>query len=352
MSIKKNLSPCRRILIMTEGDQSKAHILFTGAGFSKNFGLPLAIEVWADLFNSKIIREDKRLCQLFHQNESYQNYEIIYDRIKKQYPDLKDKSYRLFHGYFRSMDDKIIRYFNSKRNISNSKLFDFINRFDGFKGSLEESADIFTLNQDLFIERIYINFSSQSEITTPYVEKLSLSENNKYKKMTELTSYHQIKEIEIPDSFGDFKINRFKTIYLKLHGSCNWYRKEDTNERILLIGKDKTNDVESVPLLKKYFEILENVLKTSPKICCIGYSFNDEHVNSLFVKYDVDLFIIGPSRPDKFFKDMIDSDNCNKKTIWEHRINHYYQAELSDLFPIYGKSDVYERFKGDFWGDI
>lgn len=44
--------------------QSTKHILLLGAGFSKNFGAPLAGEMWYLLFNHKKIQAQPRIREL------------------------------------------------------------------------------------------------------------------------------------------------------------------------------------------------------------------------------------------------------------------------------------------------
>ncbi|KAF5421924.1 MAG: hypothetical protein C5S44_05655 [Candidatus Methanocomedens sp.] len=41
--------------------QSSKHVLLTGAGFTKNFGTPLASEMWAEIFNHKKIQAQPKI---------------------------------------------------------------------------------------------------------------------------------------------------------------------------------------------------------------------------------------------------------------------------------------------------
>jgi len=54
------------------------NILFTGAGFTKNFGGLLAKEIWSKIFNNSCIQKHTRLKELFL-NEY--DYESIYNQI-------------------------------------------------------------------------------------------------------------------------------------------------------------------------------------------------------------------------------------------------------------------------------
>ena len=44
--------------------QSSKHVLLTGAGFTKNFGTPLASEMWAEIFNHKKIQAHPKIKKL------------------------------------------------------------------------------------------------------------------------------------------------------------------------------------------------------------------------------------------------------------------------------------------------
>jgi len=41
--------------------QSSKHVLLTGAGFTKNYGAPLASEMWVKIFNHKKSRHNQEL---------------------------------------------------------------------------------------------------------------------------------------------------------------------------------------------------------------------------------------------------------------------------------------------------
>ena len=61
-------------------NNEKKKILFTGAGFSHNFGVPLTRDLWSRIFNQPEIKKSPILNNEFH---STQNYESAYANILK-----------------------------------------------------------------------------------------------------------------------------------------------------------------------------------------------------------------------------------------------------------------------------
>ena len=61
--------------------QSSEHILLVGAGFTKNYGAPLAIEMWAEIFNHKIIQAQSRIRKLMMDENFDFDFESIYTSI-------------------------------------------------------------------------------------------------------------------------------------------------------------------------------------------------------------------------------------------------------------------------------
>ncbi len=55
-------------------------ILLTGAGFTFNFGLPLARDIWGMIFNHPEIQKTKLVRKHMLKDESY-NYEYLYSLV-------------------------------------------------------------------------------------------------------------------------------------------------------------------------------------------------------------------------------------------------------------------------------
>lgn len=320
------------------------YLLLTGAGFSKNFGLPLAIEIWGQLFNNKHVKQNKRINNAF---KKYTYYEEIYDHIRRNADEEMKVAHKLFKDYFNSMDLISANYLlNSNRNINLEALRQFLSRFSGKRNGF------FTLNQDIFIERLFLNYPFV-KLETPKVPSLKeLYERNKASlPSTSWGAFNQFSPYEtlIWESQNERREYYFskKVNYYKLHGSCNWKTK---NKDIFIIGKNKDVLINEYPLLKEYFDSFIQILKKGEtRICSIGYSFNDAHINDIILNESkLKIFVISPSSPDSFIEQMKEESQRN---IWRDKIEYYYQGDLSSLFPISGTSKIYDHFRQEFWGD-
>ena len=87
--------------------QSSEHILLTGAGFTKNFGAPLAIEMWATIFNHKIIQAQPRIKELMMDDFDYES--IYTSIIEGSYTEDEKKAIRYVVKFAYDNIDTILR---------------------------------------------------------------------------------------------------------------------------------------------------------------------------------------------------------------------------------------------------
>lgn len=124
-------------------------ILLTGAGFTANFGTPLAADMSDSIFNNSDVQNNTILADLATHNY---DYEDIYQKVMftDNYPDeAKNILNRAVQAAYDRIDKMIMRNSNFEQTYFN--LFnEFITRFAKRKNG---SGLIFTLNQDLFLER-------------------------------------------------------------------------------------------------------------------------------------------------------------------------------------------------------
>jgi len=132
-------------------------ILLTGAGFTKNFDGFLGKEMWAKVFNNPLIQANATLRNLLQ--DDY-DFESVYSKIETD-TELSAESKMAFQeaveSAYKALDDAVRKWvFNS----SNPTAFDVYKLF-GSRGLLDNLFDlseqkqsfIFTLNQDLLLER-------------------------------------------------------------------------------------------------------------------------------------------------------------------------------------------------------
>lgn len=170
--------------------KSAENVLLLGAGFTKNFGGLLADEMWAEIFNHEKIQAQSRIKKLMLDDF---NYESVYYSILEGFEDKKglfgekgkcikftaEEQYAIkvvtksAYEYI----DKILMWhlisfgpecFDHKPkwvNVVYTLLMNF--------GVTDTNSFIFTLNQDLFIEKFYQN-SSKDHINKNNIPELSI----------------------------------------------------------------------------------------------------------------------------------------------------------------------------------
>jgi len=304
-------------------------ILLTGAGFTHNFGTPLAKEMWALIFNSKKIQTSVKLRSLLLEDFDYES--VYYSVINGNYleEDKKILTEAIIMAYNR-IDKIISEWHSSGDDINALNIYgfqDFINRF--YKPG--KKSFIFSLNQDLLLERLYYNGQKlvmhglryQSDLYFSTNFDLALTKN----PFIELPDKE---EISREDYANDIK-NGF--YYIKLHGSSNWKRKD--GETRIVIGFNKEEQIKEEPILSVYFDIFNSALKIKDvKLLISGYSFSDEHINKIISdscnSSNLSVYVLSPQNVDQFKKMLLEKKHG--KDIW-NSIKGYYPYTLKMLFP-------------------
>jgi hypothetical protein len=185
---------------------------------------------------------------------------------------------------FADMDKAFARVNFEFQNDLEFMVRSFLVRFDA----------IFTLNQDLLMERHYLDgnvgFSSYrrwSGWLIPGMKPmpgvgLSLAETNTGRWM--------------PDSSTQIIQSGFQP-YIKLHGSSNWT--DATGKQLLVMGGNKVSIIEQYPILKWNHDQLKQYLsRPDTRLMVIGYSFGDSHINQIIAEAadrgTIRMFIVDP----------------------------------------------------------
>jgi len=294
-------------------------ILLTGAGFTNNFGAPLASEVSSLIFNS--ISDNPQLMELLKNNF---DYEAIYQTVmqSQEYDAATKASFTSAMAEAYNIINKLVKN-HGLSNIDTIKFKELLKGFDKPNGS----GFIFTLNQDLFLDN---NISMFPEITYEIpVEGVPIT-NPEYpfERMKLNISY---------DNFEEFKANKQKyfnktdsrIFYIKLHGSQDWYKAD--NSQIMVIGHGKSERIQVEPILNWYLDIFKNQLaKDDTKLLIIGYSFRDEHINRVINnnKHRLKIYVINSQSSEDFF-------NGLEKQLFGSEIKKiitkYYSVTLKQL---------------------
>ena len=262
---------------MTLGDFSKRALL-TGAGFSRNWNGLLASEFFGRLISKTAIASNLKLRNLLL-NEI--NFEAALNTAKTsgfsaEYVELLENA---ILDVFIEHDHAIERtgYF-SNEDIHMYGVEKFLARFYG-----KDSGYLFTLNQDLLLERKFINYGTYP----PYPPRPSLPGIEPQPQWFS-SIFGDLDPNGLPPDYirnidsAFFSpsplVKQFN--YIKLHGSFDWRDKSGTE--LLVIGGGKADVIEKSPILKWYSEVFRSVcMDGDVRLFISGYGFADEHINEI-----------------------------------------------------------------------
>lgn len=314
--------------------------LITGAGFSKNFGGFLAPEMWAMIFNDPEVQKNGVLRNTLINNY---DYESVYESMMHQtcLPPWEDERRKgckvltdvIFSAYRKL--DKIISEWKYRKDapypVNHYALDAFLNKFSGNKQS--GKGFIFTLNQDLFFERKYINGNPfiYPGINYPY----QLNEPIRRDSPLSNEMYITIPFQEIPAEERTKKLDIGNSFYIKLHGSFNW--RDSDQQRLIITGQSqsKSQKIKTIGLLNWYWDILRNVLNQGDvKVLIIGYGFKDKHLNEVLeqaiFKNNLRIYIVSP---EPFSSLRATTKQYQFHKALEQGLGGYFQTDLLGLFP-------------------
>lgn len=297
-------------------------ILFTGAGFTANWGGFLNNEMWSQIFNQKEIQNSEKIRSVLLGTFDFElALEIIQNN--PDYGDI-DKGI-MWHAVdiaFEKLDsvikDKGTTEPEAKLQDVRQFIKDILGRRRGF---------FFTLNQDLFVERFLFGPArlrpgiipeNPLPIAIAGIQKLAACKAPS-KEEIEHNGNRYLQEA------GSDNV-----VYIKLHGSQDW--KGSFGLRLKVIGGGKRDVIEREPILRFYFETFVKILsEKNSRILIIGYGFRDEHVNRILIdsikNHGLRVFVVSPLSPEDF-RDTLAKNQCYE--IWKG-LSSYYPRTLRDL---------------------
>ncbi len=266
------------------------HILLSGAGFSRNWGGLLADEATDWLMTHP--RIDDGLRDLLQRYKGKGGFEAAVDEQVTQTAlpaDPAERERRLgtsmmgVVGNTMMLDqaqrlDDAIRAMFAGMNEAFAKIgkLNFINSFDGSVTEFLDKFDaIFTLNQDLLLEKLYKADNASMLLHSkqwhmPGMEPIAGPPGTEIKDVKEWR--------EMSDS-SKFAVEKGSQPYFKLHGSSNWIDRS-SGQPLLVIGGKKAATIGRHKILKWNNAQFEAYLsKPNTRLMIIGYSFRDEHIN-------------------------------------------------------------------------
>jgi len=304
--------------------------LLTGAGFTKNFGGFLGPHMWSVVFNSPKIQQSSTLASLMRKEL---DFESVYSKViygKKRAEDKKAFMEAMENSY-EKLDSVLRQFMEGTPSLpSTYNLRDLLEWFSGEEGG-KDRGYIFTLNQDLFVERWYIG---DKLLRFPGMDR-----QMKWLKSQTLSTEHIItvptsenmRAIEQEDAKNISSSGRFH--YVKLHGSQNWRTSDGRNA--MVIGWRKDEIISREPLLNWYAQIFRRVLlQGDVRLLVIGYSFRDHHINEIISKSIRDsrlkMYVLSPSDPLDFKNELL--TRPQGRTLWKG-LAGYFPYLLRDVCP-------------------
>lgn len=254
--------------------------LLLGAGFSRNWGGWLAVEVFEWLLGHPNIRSDATLRSLLWKHQQNGNgFEAALSEVQASAAS-NPPSYQSSLDAFQAAIDAMFDEMNNALHVSD---FDFSNQIDQTTRSLLVQFDaIFTLNQDTLLEHAYCNdnvglanLQKWSNACLPGMIKESCSDTGQQSSW----AHWQWKSRED----GKIQFGKREQPIYKLHGSSNW--RDSKGSSLLVMGGSKSFAIDASPILKAYAAAFEAALCAGDaKLMIIGYGFRDQHINDAIVR--------------------------------------------------------------------
>lgn len=256
-----------------------------GAGFSRNWGGWLGNEVFEYLLGDRDVVGDADLQRKLWSHKDRGGFEITLSELQTDAKKTgkKDQLIRLESATTRLFEDMDVGFSadpNFRFEFTQGALFvgTFLRKFDA----------IFTLNQDVLLERHYLNQSAQWFDSG----KWDGWDIPGMRPTSEL--YRQGVHIYTPK--GEISLKPRRQPYFKLHGSANW--KSPEGRPIIAVGGNKTGTIQSHEILSKYYSHFVSALsEAGSRLMIIGFGFRDEHIKEAIrsaARQGLRIFIVDP----------------------------------------------------------
>jgi hypothetical protein len=316
--------------------QSRQKVLLTGAGFTHNIGTPLADGMWAEIFNQPQVQATPGVRDMLARDF---DFEGVYNAILtgNSTDDEKRVITDAVFAAYEKLDGIVIDHYrlNGAYNVYSDAAL--IKQFGKQRGR----AFVFTLNQDLFVERGIFRHGYQRQLIRLGVqEKIGWHD---YSSQRGRLEDHDRIRLPSPDEFGsrnDALLPDEGFLYVKLHGSQDWL--SYNGERQMVLGRGKEGQIEHEPLLKEYLQVFRDVLAQGDNdLLTVGYSFRDAHINSAILEaiknHGLKVYVLSP-QPVRQFRDSLQKEppgmdmGYSPIALWRDGLDVLWEA-LAGYFP-------------------
>lgn len=278
------------------------NILLLGAGFSRNWGGWLASEAFEYLLGCKEIINNSHVRKLLWRHKDNGGFEAALALIQQQWKINPQKNL----PHLIALQDSIQQmFFDMNTAFLELNNLEFQPMQEKMLRTTMASFDaIFTLNQDLLLEHLYLNdnvsLASQGIWSGFQLPGLTPQPSKQFKNVNSTANKDWL-----PIDPADFQVQSKMQPYFKLHGSCNW--RYPTGSPLLVMGGNKEGEIYTHPILSWYQQKFDEYLaKADARLLVIGYGFRDVHINSAIEKavdeHGLKIFIIDPFGADLAWK--------------------------------------------------
>lgn len=255
------------------------HYLLLGAGFSRDWGGWLANEVFNYLVGTSEVQDRPEVQKALWHFQNRGGFEAALEDLQTKAQRSDTEARTNLHAFqtalqkmFAAMNEGYLR----KTDGFSHSLCSFLARFDA----------IFTLNQDLLLERRYVyggfpidgGMKKWNGVGLP-----GITRPNPQLGEWEIERWRDAHwTVGNPPTSPTKNIPQY--IY-KLHGSANWFR--DDGKGLLIVGGAKTTGISGDPLLRWYLErFADNINEPNARLMVIGYSFSsgDDHISKPIIE--------------------------------------------------------------------
>jgi hypothetical protein len=328
---------------MTIGKFNK-RVLLTGAGWSRNWGAPLANEVWQALIGHRVIGANTRLQELLRDETAF---EVALGRASAPPFTTADRQQleEAVADTFVAMDREIGRGDHDPW-INIYKVQELLFRFWGQRNDGNEAGYLFTLNPDLFFERYLFNEHVAGAPPGSLPGLVPVPGQSWFRSnVGPYSPSFAMQPVADPPGQGRLQ-NQMNVV--KLHGSFNWRSPDGHN--VMVVGTEKTSVIARMPLLSWYMDVFKQVLNAGDvRLMIIGYGFGDEHINAAIAeaveKHGLRVFIWNTSSD---IKSLV-SSAPHGATIWRGLISTATRR-LIEVFPSnQAETEEYRRIVSTFF---
>jgi hypothetical protein len=325
-----------------------------GAGMSRNWGGYLAGEMWTAILGQPAIEANEFLRALLLRET---NFESALEKVAAEgsSDDVKalDEAVRMA---FVEHDT------NLRHALAHTEGYRLYQHF--FEATMRPFMDeepacnlvgfVFSLNQDLFLERTLSHSTPGRHPVYPGVGTIlepawrpvntPLLEPFEAKRHAQQVSWDgALNNLVQPQTFN----------VIKLHGSANWLSGESG---LMVLGGGKAAAIDNHPLLTAYFDVFRQFLFSGgARLLVIGYGFGDRHINKLLaqavMQAGLRLYIVDVRQPGQLRSDLLATEDGS--LIWSGLFG-YLARPLPEVFGeaahhAHPSTSDSRRLKERFW---